>query len=138
MIYSVKRFSLLADGTGKSISAFKKQWESGGGEKSLGSFTDWYKGQNTGLNAANTQIAEKTAAQQAERAATMANPTLAAKKASQQGFQRGAKSVGMMGGIKNTFNKAGTMGKAGMIGGGLLATGLIAKGLFGGNKDKED
>ena len=47
-------------------------------------------------------------------------------------------TFGVMGGLKNTFAKAGTAGKAGMIGAGIVGAGLLAKGassMFGGKKD---
>lgn len=51
----------------------------------------------------------------------------------------GAKSTGIWGGMKNTWNNGKWMGaKGAMVGGGLLAAGLMAKGLFGGRKKKED
>lgn len=46
-------------------------------------------------------------------------------------------SVGAIQGLKNTWGRAGTMGKAGMIGAGVVGTGLALKGaasLFGGSK----
>lgn len=75
-------------------------------------------------NLAKTQAQEASRA--AQRAVNKANPGAAAAKA---GFQRGANSVGIMGGIKNTFSKAGTAGKVGMIGAGLVGAGLLAKGI---------
>jgi hypothetical protein len=135
MIYTVKRFALTADGGGMPMSAFKDQWTAGGGAEKLGSFKDWYKGQGTGLNAVNNQITADAAKKAATRAATQNSATLAGKKAAEAGFQKGANSVGMMGGLKNTFNRAGTLGKAGMIGAGAVTAGLVAKGLFGGKKD---
>jgi threonine synthase len=84
-------------------------------------------------NLAKTQAADAQRA--AQRMANKANPGAAAAKA---GFQRGANSVGVMGGLKNTFAKAGTAGKAGMIGAGIVGAGLLAKGassMFGGKKD---
>lgn len=75
-------------------------------------------------NLAKTQAADAQRA--AQRMVNKANPGAAAAKA---GFQRGANSVGVMGGLKNTFTKAGTAGKAGMIGAGLVGAGLLAKGI---------
>ena len=74
-------------------------------------------------NLVKTQAQESTRA--AQRAINKANPGAAAAKA---GFKRGANSVGVIGGLKNTFAKAGTAGKAGMIGAGLVGAGLLAKG----------
>ena len=54
----------------------------------------------------------------------------------QQGIQKGAKSVGLKQGMMNTWNNAGKMGKAGMIGAGVAGTALLAKGLFGGKKQQ--
>ena len=90
-----------------------------------------------------TKIEQNTLQRQTQRAANKANASgvkEAAMKARTQGYQAGmnagTKSVGVMGGLKNTWNRSGALGKAGMVGTGLLATGLVAKGLFGGgNKD---
>jgi len=84
-------------------------------------------------NLAKTQAEE--AARAAQRAANKANPINAVAKAN---FQRGANSVGVLGGIKNTYAKAGTVGKAGMIGAGVIGAGLLAKGaasMLGGKKE---
>lgn len=57
------------------------------------------------------------------------------------GYNAGQNSVGIMGGIKNTWNKAGTMGKIGMGAAGLAAAGTMAYGIsnmLSGNKKKED
>lgn len=51
-----------------------------------------------------------------------------------QAFQMGQKSVGIRQGAINTWNRMGTMGKAGTIAGGAVAAGLMAKGLFGRKK----
>lgn len=53
-------------------------------------------------------------------------------------FNAGAKSVGIRGGIVNTFNKAGTMGKAGMVTAAAGATYLMGKGLGLWGKKKEE
>lgn len=90
-----------------------------------------------------TKIEQNTLQRQTQRAANKANASgvkEAAMKARTQGYKAGmnagTKSVGVMGGLKNTWNRSGALGKAGMVGTGLLATGLVAKGLFGGgNKD---
>lgn len=55
----------------------------------------------------------------------------------QQGIQKGAKSVGLKQGMMNTWNNAGKMGKAGMVGAGVAGTALLAKGLFGGNRQQQ-
>lgn len=54
----------------------------------------------------------------------------------QQGMQKGAQSVGIKQGMMNTWNNAGKMGKAGMVGAGVAGTALLAKGLFGGKKQQ--
>ncbi len=43
-------------------------------------------------------------------------------------YNMGAKSTGILGGIKNTWAKAGMGGKAGMVAGGLALGGLAIKG----------
>ena len=126
--YTLKRrtFSLLDNGSGKSISEFKNEYKSLGGQDKLGkSFKEWFKGADSGLAATNKKIAEQEAKRAAQRAANIANPGAVAAKA---GFKRGASSVGVLGGLKNTFAKAGTAGKIGMVGAGLAGLGLAAKG----------
>ena len=61
----------------------------------------------------------------------------AVKAAGQQGFNKGAQSVGLKQGMMNTWNNAGKMGKAGMVGAGVAGTALLAKGLFGGKKQQQ-
>lgn len=56
--------------------------------------------------------------------------------ATQKGVQEGIKSVGLKQGMMNTWNNAGKMGKAGMVGAGVAGTALLAKGLFGGKKQQ--
>ena len=90
-----------------------------------------------------TKIEQNTLQRQTQRAANKANASgvkeavmKARTKGYKAGMNAGTKSVGVMGGLKNTWNRSGALGKAGMVGTGLLATGLVAKGLFGGgNKD---
>lgn len=60
----------------------------------------------------------------------------AVKASAQQGFNKGAQSVGIKQGMMNTWNNAGKMGKAGMVGAGVAGTALLAKGLFGGKKQQ--
>lgn len=61
----------------------------------------------------------------------------ATQKGYQKGVQEGIKSVGLKQGMMNTWNNAGKMGKAGMVGAGVAGTALLAKGLFGGNKQQQ-
>lgn len=61
----------------------------------------------------------------------------AVKASAQQGFNKGAQSVGLKQGMMNTWNNAGKMGKAGMVGAGVAGTALLAKGLFGGKKQQQ-
>lgn len=60
----------------------------------------------------------------------------ASQKGYQKGVQEGIKSVGLKQGMMNTWNNAGKMGKAGMVGAGVAGTALLAKGLFGGKKQQ--
>ena len=60
----------------------------------------------------------------------------ASQKGYQKGVQEGIKSVGIKQGMMNTWNNAGKMGKAGMVGAGVAGTALLAKGLFGGKKQQ--
>lgn len=83
---------------------------------------------------AQANILKKETARATERAANIANPGRIAGK---QGFERGAKSVGVLGGIKNTWNKGGA-GKAGLIAAGTGAALLAGKALFGGKKKDKD
>ena len=75
-------------------------------------------------------LAENVAKANAQNAAT------AAQKGYQKGVQEGIKSVGLKQGMMNTWNKAGKMGKAGMVGAGIAGTALLAKGLLGGKKQQ--
>lgn len=61
----------------------------------------------------------------------------ASQKGYQKGVQEGIKSVGLKQGMMNTWNNAGKMGKAGMVGAGVAGTALLAKGLFGGNRQQQ-
>lgn len=61
----------------------------------------------------------------------------ASQKGYQKGVQEGIKSVGIKQGMMNTWNNAGKMGKAGMVGAGVAGTALLAKGLFGGKKQQQ-
>lgn len=61
----------------------------------------------------------------------------ATQKGYQKGVQEGIKSVGLKQGMMNTWNNAGKMGKVGMVGAGVAGTALLAKGLFGGNKQQQ-
>lgn len=61
----------------------------------------------------------------------------ATQKGYQKGVQEGIKSVGLKQGMMNTWNNAGKMGKAGMVGAGVAGTALLAKGLFGGKKQQQ-
>ena len=154
-----KTFALLGDGSGKSISQFKAEYEKAGGLKGTGkSFKDWYRGGSpstvevggsavsrgaTGSAIANTnnQLTQASATRQANRAANRANAAgvrEAAMKARTAGYNKGLmagrNSVGIKQGALNTWKRMGTMGKAGTIAAGAVATGLMAKGLFGGKK----
>lgn len=60
----------------------------------------------------------------------------ATQKGYQKGVQEGIKSVGLKQGMMNTWNNAGKMGKAGMVGAGVAGTALLAKGLFGGKRQQ--
>ncbi len=50
-----------------------------------------------------------------------------------RGVNQGKNSVGAWQGMKNSWGKMGTAGKAGVIGAGVLGAGLMANGLFGGS-----
>ena len=123
IILREKAYALLVDGSGKSMTDFHNEWKASG---SKGTFKEWYTGKNTGLSAANEKITKDAATRASQRAANIANPGAAAAKA---GFQKGANSVGVMGGLKNTWANAGKMGKAGMVAGGVAASALLAKGV---------
>lgn len=150
-IYRLKRkvFALTADGGGVSLDSLKTEWTNGGGKEKLGSFKDWYKGKDTGLNAVNTGIKDKAAKDAAMRAANKANADgvkNAAMRARTSGYnagmnagmKQGAASVGIKQGALNSWNRMGTMGKVGTVGalaGGAL---LAGKALFGGKKKEEE
>ena len=146
-----KNFALLSDGSGRSISDFKNDYNKAGGLKGTGkSFKEFYRGgsPNTtlvggsaisqgaaGSAIANTNknIATSTANQAAQRAKNIANPRAAAAKA---GFARGQASVGIKQGAMNTWNRMGKVGKAGTVAGIAAGTYMLGKGIFGGKKDR--
>lgn len=146
-----KNFALLSDGSGRSISDFKNDYNKAGGLKGTGkSFKEFYRGGTpnttlvggsaisqgaTGSAIANTNknIATSTANQAAQRAKNIANPGAAAAKA---GFARGRASVGIKQGAMNTWNRMGKMGKAGTVAGIAAGTYMLGKGIFGGKKDR--
>lgn len=76
-----------------------------------------------GVKAGKTADLATTRAMQATRS-TSRNPKLAYT----AGRDAGAKSVGLLGGLKNSYNRAGFGGKAGMIAGGVALGGLAIKG----------
>ena len=138
-----KLFFLATDGT----SFTRAQAEDATGKTGSAAIRDFRVSQAT-TNATNT------ATRATERAANKAVGTTAFKQAAQTGGKEGvnalksasksaytagqtagAKSVGLMGGFKNTWAKAGTGGKAGMALAGAAGLGLMAKGLFGNKKD---
>jgi hypothetical protein len=150
--YIIKRklYALLVDGGGKSISLFKKEYDSLGGQAKLGkSFKEWYRGgapntvevggsfvsqgaSGSAIYNTNQNITNAQNARQAERLANINNASgvaNAAKRARNQGYISGKNSVGIVGGIKNTWNRAGTLGKVGMSAAGLAAAGTMAYGL---------
>jgi hypothetical protein len=63
---------------------------------------------------------------------------LKASNATQGAFNAGQKSVGAMGGMRNTWSRMGTMGKAGTIAAGAAVAGLALKGLTSGRKKNEN
>lgn len=149
----VKGFGTMNSAVNKNISAYTKskeaisegfkKYQSSGGKSS---FREWLQNEGAGLHNAATEArtnmanaasqhasagvaAGKTAdlattrAMQATRS-TSRNPRLAYT----AGRDAGAKSTGIMGGIKNTWGKAGTAGKAGMVLGAAALGGLAIKG----------
>ena len=146
-----KNFALLADGSGRSISDFKADYEKAGGLKGTGkSFKEYYRGgspstvevggsaisrgaNGSAITNANNKIAKDTATRSAQRARNIANPGAAAAKSA---FSRGQASVGIKQGALNTWNRMGKMGKAGTIAAAATGAYILGKGLFGGNKDK--
>ena len=154
-----KTFALLSDGSGKSLSQFKAEYDKAGGAKGTGkSFKEWYRGGSpstvevggsaisrgaTGSAIANTnnQLAQTTATRQVNRAANKANAAgvkEAAMKARTAGYNKGLmagrNSVGIKQAAMNSWNRMGKMGKAGTLAAGAVGVGLMAKGLFGGKK----
>ena len=63
---------------------------------------------------------------------------LKATNAVQGTFNAGQKSVGVVGGMKNTWNRMGTMGKAGTVAAAGLTAGLALKGLMSGRKKNKE
>lgn len=130
-------------------------------------YNKWAKEGNTGGRAAFNQTAEgsklwgeatagrasvkNTANTIAQKATGVTGAAAAGAKdsainqiANKEGLAKVNQSVGrsqatIMDGLKNTWAKSGTLGKAGMVGVGVLGTGLALKGaasLMGGGKDK--
>lgn len=129
-----KSFAQIA-GTNQYIAEndiMKKFKDAGGYDKfGKGGYKDW---RSKFLSGEANQINAQTAARQQQRAAGV-KQTRDAYKQGRAGFNKGRSQTGIMGGIKNTWAKSGTLGKAGMVGAGVLATGLAAKGvasMFGG------
>ena len=158
-----KNYTLLKDGSGKSILDFKTEFNKLGGQEKLGkSFKEWYRGSSpttvevggsavsqgasgSAIGNANAEIAKQQAERAAQRTANKVNASgvaAAAKKARTQGYNTGynkaANTIGVGQGMKNTWGRMGTMKKAGVVagvaaGGYLLGKGL---GLWGNNKEK--
>lgn len=61
----------------------------------------------------------------------------AGQKGYQAGLNKGIQSAGIRQGVMNTWRSAGAMGKTGMAAAGVAGVGLLAKGLFGGDKSKQ-
>ena len=140
-----KSFAQIA-GTNQYIAEndiMKKFNDAGGYDKfGKGGYKDW---RSKFLSGENNQINAQTVARQQQRAARVKQTQGAYKQGRQagfnKGFAKGQSQTGIMGGIKNTWAKSGTLGKAGMVGAGVLATGLAAKGVAsvfggGGNSNK--
>ena len=130
-------------------------------------YDKWAKEGNTGGRAAFNQTTEgsklwgeatagranvkNTANQIAQKSGVTSTAAAGAKDsainqiANKSGLAKVNQSVGrsqatIMDGLKNTWAKSGTLGKAGMVGVGVLGTGLALKGaasLMGGGKDKQ-
>ena len=96
------------------------------------------KNHNNNIN----QLIEKSQNTIKKDAANVARRQNALKSSNKLAFEAGKSKVGVMGGLKNTWAKAGTMGKAGMIAGGVAAAGLMAKGaasmLSGNNNNNQE
>lgn len=140
IILRQKNYALLADGSGKSISEYKQQFNQAGGKDKLGmSFTDWYKGQGTGVAADNNKITQAATQRATQRKANQdfakANPNAfknVATKAKTQGYNAGVKAgksqVGLKQGALNTWNGMSQNQKiaTGVIGGAaVLGTGMM-------------
>ena len=144
-----KLYTLLKDGSGISISDFKKHYDNLGGSEKLGkSFKEWYRG-----GAPTTQqIGGSSVAQGAVGSAISdVNGVLDQLDKQKQNvrkinkvngnsiaYNKGQKSVGVIGGIKNTWKKANTLGKVGMGMTGLAAAGTMAYGLNSMLKNKKE
>ena len=127
--------------TGHTNSNYGNTYKSGADKAFQGVTTQ----QNTIMNREATRAANRAAnkansaavAEAAKRARSQGfNAGLS--KGTAQGFKSGANSVGVWGGIKNTWNRPGIAGKAGLIAGGTALAGtayLAGKQLFGKKKD---
>lgn len=150
-------FTLLKDGSGKTISDFKKDYENAGGQEKLGmSFTQYYRGNapkvtsidsggsavsmgfgDSAVGKANREISKK----QEERFARRQNNKMIAENNRQAGFKAGAiqgASSGYKAGFNEGANSVGikqglvnswnNMGTAQKI--GTAAAGTVAAGLM--------
>ena len=142
-----KHYSLLKDGSGKSMLDFKTEFNKLGGQEKLGkSFKEWYRGSSpttvevggsavsqgasgSAIGNANASIAKQEAQRAAQRAANKANP---GRRAAANAMKS---KVGVMQGMKNTWGRMGTMGKVGTVAGAATVGSLALKGLFGNKKD---
>lgn len=150
----VKGFKEMNSAVNKNITAYNKsktaiseafkKYQAGGGKSGL---REWLQNEGAKYHNAATQARTSMANAAAEHAAagvkagrtadlatTRAMQATRATSRSPQlaytaGREVGAKSVGLLGGLKNSWTKAGVGGKAGMVAGGLALGGLAVKGV---------
>ena len=152
MIYKVKRFALIGD-SGKSnmildpkTGKYIRNPELFHNGQTAQQMADTIKSQTAMNIKADAAEAASRASRKEVGQVFNKEVTSIAKNANQKGYQagmkaginQGAKSVGVIGGLKNTWRNTGTMGKAGMGAAAVGGTYILGKGLgLWGNKKEE-
>ncbi len=139
----------------KQLSESYQAWTKAGNTGNFGDYVktsegsklfDAAKAGRTEVKTAANEIAKKaTGITTGNGVAVGSNQSAINQIANKEGLAKVNQSVGrsqatIMDGLKNTWAKSGTLGKAGMVGVGVLGTGLALKGaasLMGGGKDKQ-
>lgn len=131
-IYELKKAGKLQGSLAENVAKAKAQNAAAGAQKAVDRAARKVAG--TALQGQAGQISKAVGKEGYQK---IINSTAEAiKTTGQQGLKKGAQSVGIKQGMINTWNNAGKMGKAGMIGAGVAGTALLAKGLVGSKKQQ--